>query len=398
MLKKLARYVNPFSLLASLSAEQQVCAVSFDNGRYLIVASDFYPVSWQTIADRLLTCSPYNKPVPFTHGIVAVVSYDDFSPTVVDKQPSLFFKIDNALIFDLYQQNVWQSGNGVSFDRLLAVDNWQPLIIKEDKEDHYLATVKQVIDDIADGRYYLLNFLRFFHLINPNHQQLVARLSNSDAGYRAVIRYGTTSIYSFSPEHFVSLKYHDGKTQLSCSPIKGTVACVADRDRDLAAQRWLMNSKKDLAELHITIDLARNDINTIAHTTHVTEPAHLQSFATVHHLVARIEATLHEEVTFGELLTALCPAASISGAPKREVMQAIASYEKQRRGFCMGNIFCLDQDSGQLDSSVLIRTIDGNTCAVGGGITLASDPEQEQDEITAKLRFLTATRTRKYLT
>lgn len=55
----------------------------------------------------------------------------------------------------------------------------------------------------------------------------------------------------------------------------------------------------------------------------------------------------------------------------------------------MGNIFCLDQDSGQLDSSVLIRTIDGNSCAVGGGITLASDPKQEQDEITTKLRFLT---------
>ena len=392
MLKKLARYVNPFSLLASLSAERQVCAVPFDNGRYLIVASDFYPISWPTVADRSLTCSPCNKPVPFSRGIVAVVSYDDFSPTVTDKQLSLFFKIDDALIFDLHQKIVWQSGNGTSFNYLLpAVNSSRSLTIEEDKEDNYLATVRQIIDDIADGRYYLLNFLRFFRLVNSSHQQLVARLNNSDAGYRAVIRYGTTAIYSFSPERFVSLKYHDGKTQLSCSPIKGTVACVADRDRDLAAQRWLMNSEKDLAELHITIDLARNDINTIAHTTRVTEPAHLQSFATVHHLVARIEATLHEGVTFGELLTALCPAASISGAPKREVMQAIASYEKQRRGFCMGNIFCLDQDSGQLDSSVLIRTIDGNTCAVGGGVTLASDPEQEQDEITAKLRFLTAT-------
>ena len=390
MLKKLARYVNPFSLLAGMSAEQQVCAVSFDNGRYLIVASDFQPLSWQTVADQSLTCSPCNKPVPFSRGIVAVVSYDDFSQTVIDKQSSLFFKIDNALVFDLYKKHVWQSGDGLSFDCLLpTVNSSCSLTIKEDEEDDYLATVKRVIDDIADGRYYLLNFLRFFRLVAPSHQQLIARLGNSDAGYRAVIRYGATTIYSFSPERFVTLKYLDGKTQLSCSPIKGTVARVADRQQDLAAQQWLVNSKKDLAELQITIDLARNDINSIAHTTHVIEPARLQSFATVHHLVARIDATLHEGVTFGELLTALCPAASISGAPKQEVMQAIASYEKQRRGFCMGNIFCLDQDSGQLDSSVLIRTIDGNSCAVGGGITLASDPKQEQDEITTKLRFLT---------
>ena len=390
LIKKLTRYVNPFSLLAGRSIEQQVCAVSFANGRYLIVASDFQQLSWQEVRDRSLTCSPNNKPIPFSRGIVAVVSYDHFSPTVIDKQRSLFFQIDNALIFDLHKQIVWQSGNGVSFNRLLPItDSGQPLTIEQDNDDDYLTTVRRVIDDIADGRYYLLNFLRFFRLVDASHQQLIARLSNSDAGYRAVIRYRTTNIYSFSPERFVSLKYCDGNTQLSCSPIKGTVARIADRQQDLAAQQWLINSAKDLAELHITVDLARNDINSIAHSTQVIDPAHLQSFATVHHLVARIEATLRKEVTFGELLTALCPAASISGAPKREVMQAIASYEKQRRGFCMGNIFCLDQDSGQLDSSVLIRTIDGNSCAVGGGITLASDPQQEQEEIMAKLGFLT---------
>ena len=388
MLKKLAHYVNPFSLLASLPVEQQVCAVSFNNGHYLIVSSDFYQLPRQIVADRLLTCSPSNKPIPFTSGIVAVVSYDDFSPTVIDKQRSLFFQIDHALIFDLKQKIIWQSGDGISFNcSQLPVS--QPIAIEENNDD-YLSTVKQVINDIADGRYYLLNFLRFFRLVSPSHQQLLARLNDSDAGYRAVIRYGTTTIYSFSPERFISLRHCNGKTQLSCSPIKGTVARASDRQQDLAAQQWLVNSAKDLAELHITIDLARNDINAIAHTTRVTDPAQLQSFATVHHLVARIEATLRDGVTFGELLTALCPAASISGAPKREVMQAIDSYEQQRRGFCMGNIFCLDQDSGQLDSSVLIRTIDGNRCAVGGGITLGSDPQQEQQEIVAKLRFLTA--------
>ena len=388
MLKKLSYYVNPFSLLANLPADQQLCAVSFDNGRYLIVASEFYELPRQTATERLLTCSPVNRPVPFSSGIVAVVSYDDFSPAVIDKQQSLFFQIDHALIFDLQQKIIWQSGSGAMLDRSLVAVS-QPITIEEDK-DNYLATVRRVIDDIADGRYYLLNFLRFFHLADPSHQQLIARLNDSDAGYRAVIRYGTTRIYSFSPERFVSLTYRDGKTQLSCSPIKGTVARLSDRQQDLATQRWLVNSAKDLAELHITIDLARNDINAIAYATRVADPAQLQSFATVHHLVARIEATLRDGVTFGELLTALCPAASISGAPKREVMQAINSYERQRRGFCMGNIFCLDQDSGQLDSSVLIRTIDGNNCAVGGGITLASDPQQEQEEIIAKLRFLTA--------
>ena len=72
-------------------------------------------------------------------------------------------------------------------------------------------------------------------------------------------------------------------------------------------------------------------------------------------------------------------------------MRAINSYEARSRGFFMGNLICLDA-SGQLDASVLIRTLvadaQGAVYAAGGGIVLDSDPQQEQREIATKLQTL----------
>ena len=96
-----------------------------------------------------------------------------------------------------------------------------------------------------------------------------------------------------------------------CTPTKGTAPRHTDVLADQQAREELQRSEKDLAELYITIDLARNDINRIAQlgTTQVNCAAQVRSFATVHHLVSKITAQLREDVMLGEFLQALCPAA-----------------------------------------------------------------------------------------
>lgn len=397
MLKKLRGYVNPFALLRQQPATQPVCAFACGAGRYFVIAQQFAAIAYAEVQEQVLRAEPVAHALPFMHGIVGVISYDQFAP-VPDPVLSRFFRINAALIFDLHTHTVWQSGEdeAVALPDLPAVVPYPShrlsLQAWEDEAD-YLATVRRIIADIRDGRYYLLNFLRFFHVVPGDDDDLLCRLAHSHAPCRVIIKQEDFKLYSFSPEQFITLRAQQGHTQLTCTPIKGTAARHRDTHADELVRRALGQSAKDLAELHITIDLARNDINRIAQvgTLQVSCAAQVQSFATVHHLVGTITAHLRHDVTLGEFLPALCPAASISGAPKLEVMRAIAAYEARTRGFFMGNLICLD-DSGQLDASVLIRTLVKDTYgavyAAGGGIVLDSDPQQERKEIEVKLKTL----------
>ena len=396
MLTKLRGYVNPFALLRQQPVSQPLCAFSCGAGRYFVIAQRFTTIPFTSVRQQLLRVVPQAGALPFTRGIVGLVSYDQFAARPMPVL-SRFFRVEAALIFDLHTSTVWQSGAGgkplpdlpTSVPPPSRRLNLQALANEAD----YLATVRQIVTDIRDGRYYLLNFLRFFQVTPCVDDDLLCRLAHSRAPCRAVIWQEDFKLYSFSPEQFVSLRSHQGHTELICTPIKGTAARHADAQADQLARQALQCSAKDLAELHITVDLARNDINRIAQvgSTQVCCAAQVQSFATVHHLVGTITARLREDVTLEAFLQALCPAASISGAPKLEVMRAIASYETRARGFFMGNIISIDA-SGRLDASVLIRTLvvdaEGAIYAAGGGIVLDSDPRQERQEIETKLQTL----------
>lgn len=405
MIKKIKKYLNPFSLLQDLSASTPLCAVSCAHGRYFIIATKFQEISFAYIKDLQLgvKCSQH---LPFTTGFIGALSYDHFASTGASEtiQPSLFFRVDGALVFDQQEHILWQTGEECDLSRSigegayalseLAPKPKQRLELIPDIDDtDYLTHVNNIVNDIVQGRYYLLNFLRFFTVRSVVHQELLIRLAHSAVPYRAIIRKQGCSIYSFSPEQFVSLHFQQGRTKLICSPIKGSAPRYQDVHKDHQAGEELTVSAKDLAELHITIDLARDDINRIAvsGSTQVINSAQLLSFPSVHHLAGTIQADLRVGVKFAEFFSALCPAASISGAPKIEVMRTIAAHESRSRGFCMGNIFCLD-DGGQLDSSVLIRTLVGDgssfVYAAGGGIVLDSDAEKERQEVSIKTRAL----------
>ena len=143
------------------------------------------------------------------------------------------------------------------------------------------------------------------------------------------------------------------------------------------------------------VDLMRHDLYdaSVPRSIRVLHSGRLLTLASVHHLEAELCAKLRVGITIGELLAAVCPGGSITGAPKREVMLAIRAYEGRPRGYFMGHAF-YTADGGGFDASILIRTFvqrEGGVgeFAAGGGLVIGSDPASERREIAAKCRVVT---------
>jgi anthranilate/para-aminobenzoate synthase component I len=127
--------------------------------------------------------------------------------------------------------------------------------------------------------------------------------------------------------------------------------------------------------------------------------ARLERYASVQHLVADVSAELCEDVTALDVLTALFPGGSITGAPKLRSMEVIAKLEGAGRGFFTGSLGFVDT-RGAMSFSILIRSLlwrDGKadepadvSLRVGGGITWASDAAAEDEETLHKAASLLA--------
>jgi anthranilate/para-aminobenzoate synthase component I len=124
----------------------------------------------------------------------------------------------------------------------------------------------------------------------------------------------------------------------------------------------------------------------------VPELLALRSYAAVHHLVARVAADLRADVTPGQLLAAVFPGGSITGAPKSRAIELLREIEPCPRGLYTGCLLWYDDD-GSMASSILIRSAIVTRGRVyvgaGGGVVADSDPEMEWSEANAKARALT---------
>jgi para-aminobenzoate synthetase component 1 len=259
------------------------------------------------------------------------------------------------------------------------------------RRDDYLEAVRRVLDHIARGDLYQVNLshrirapLRaapidlFFDLMRRN-----------PAPFSAWIDAGPFQLVCASPERFLSLR--DGRAR--SSPIKGTRPRGALPEDDLLYAADLRKSAKDRAENVMIADLVRNDLGRVAvpGSVRVETLCGLESFATVHHLVTTVEARLAAHADRIDLLRALFPGGSMTGAPKIRAMQVIAALEREERGPYSGGIGYLSRGGG-LDLNIVIRTL---LCGrgeadfrVGGGIVADSDPETEWLETLAKGRAL----------
>ena len=205
------------------------------------------------------------------------------------------------------------------------------------------------------------------------------------AGYLAI--QPQHELLSCSPELFLSFLANG---EVVTRPIKGTQPRHTDPEQDQALRQQLAQSEKDQAENLMIVDLLRNDLARQAALGSVRVPRlfEIESFAQVHHLVSEIRATLATDQSPLDLLFDALPGGSITGAPKIRAMQIIAELEATQRGAYCGSMGYLNVD-GTGRFNILIRSLERVDTQLsvwaGGGITIASNVDQEYQECLDKV-------------
>lgn len=254
----------------------------------------------------------------------------------------------------------------------------------------YISIIEKLRAHILRGDCYEINFCQEFagegELYALTAYQRLVELSPTP--FSCYYKNSAQHLLCASPERF----FKKENNRLISEPIKGTIKRdLNDAAHDTDLKHQLQQSEKDKAENVMVVDLVRNDMSKLCNegTVHVTELFHIYSFPQVHQMISKIEGELDERITTQEILTELFPMGSMTGAPKKRVLELINEYEVSARGIYSGTVGYVDPN-GNADFNVVIRSIVYNSeqkkasYHVGGGITFYSDPEKEYEECLLK--------------
>ncbi|MDE1157762.1 MAG: aminodeoxychorismate synthase component I [Neorhizobium sp.] len=201
---------------------------------------------------------------------------------------------------------------------------------------------------------------------------------------------GGPTILSRSPELFFSV---DAERMIETHPMKGTAPRGKDAAEDAAILAKMLADEKTQAENRMIVDLLRNDISAISEVGTLSVPKlfDIETYPTLHQMVSHVRARLRPEIGLPDILQALFPCGSITGAPKMWAMRILADLETGPRDVYCGAIGWCDPN-GPMRFSVAIRTItlfrQGRAVFnVGGGIVFDSTAEAEYQECLLKARF-----------
>lgn len=281
---------------------------------------------------------------------------------------------------------------GLSADNAVVIQN-------RFTREEYVSVVRKLLQHILRGDCYEINFCQEFFaentVIAPTdvYKRLSAVSPNPfSALYRMPARAGTDGndqwLICASPERFLQKM---GSKILS-QPIKGTSKrVIADREKDNLSKQELLHSAKDRSENVMVVDLVRNDLARVCEegTVKVDELFGIYSFPQVHQMISTISGVLKNDISFTDIIKATFPMGSMTGAPKKRVMELIEQYEKTRRGIFSGAVGYISPE-GNFDFNVVIRSIMYNAGSgylsyqAGSGITFYSDPEKEWEECLLK--------------
>ena len=315
--------------------------------------------------------------------VAVLLSYEAapaFDPAFVTHAPS-GFPLAWAAVFD-------DASAGEQLESYASTE-WKPLVTR----DEYDASVSRVKELIAAGDTYQVNYS--FPLTSSFSGDAFAWYQDlcvaQGAQFSVYLDLGRFKVLCLSPELF----FERSGDRVITRPMKGTVrrGRWPAEDRELA--QWLANSAKDRAENVMIVDLLRNDLGKVSvpGSVRVSSLFDLERFETVWQMTSTVESTLRDGISLVDLMGALFPCGSITGAPKIRTMQIIRELERFPRGAYTGAIGLL-KPGGDCVFNVAIRTvvIDTETgvanFGVGGGVTTDSTAEREYEECLVKSRFL----------
>jgi para-aminobenzoate synthetase component 1 len=309
-------------------------------------------------------------------------------------EPELVIKVSNGKL-------VLCSGTK-SLSALVAEINEQPAELSNEikktiaiqssiTKKEYLTAVEKLKEHILRGDCYEINFCQQFFseeaVISPLF--VYQKLANfSPNPFSALYKLNDKYCICASPERY--LQKH-GNVIMS-QPIKGTSKRnLKNKDEDEINKAYLIKSNKEKSENVMVVDLVRNDLSKICKegSVKVQELFGVYSFPQVHQMISTITGIVKDNLAWTEMIKASFPMGSMTGAPKKSVMQLIDEYEVAGRGLFSGSIGYITPDA-DFDFNVVIRSIFYDetkkllSFLAGGGITFYSNAEDEYKESILK--------------
>ncbi|MEJ5328289.1 MAG: anthranilate synthase component I [Candidatus Bathyarchaeia archaeon] len=363
----------------------------------------------RVIAELVKNKNVTNGNFRFAGGAVGYISYDAIryweklpqrSSDDLDFPDVQFGFFDDGIVFDHKQRRAFyyylNENRYAEFEKLIthaaddeALRHQQPKmnVTKEDyeksveKAKEYI-TAGDIFQVVLSKRYEmrfagdLIAFYRALREINPSP-------------YMYFLKYGDRQIVGSSPEMLVRVDNRIVET----FPIAGTRPCVASVRDNRRLARELLADPKERAEHVMLVDLARNDIGKIAKFGSIQVPEFMKvhRYSHVQHLVSQVTGELREDKDYFDVLKAVFPAGTVSGAPKVRAMEIIEELEPTRRGPYAGAVGYFSYN-GNADFAITIRTLFANGSKAyiqaGAGIVADSVPEREWFETNHKAEAL----------
>jgi para-aminobenzoate synthetase component I len=258
----------------------------------------------------------------------------------------------------------------------------------------YIKTIHKIKHHIQLGDIYELNFCQEFYAENAElHPVSVFQKLNeiSKAPFTCFFKNEGNYLMCASPERFLKRQHNT----LISQPIKGTRKRIKNRKADNLLKQQLFFDEKERSENVMIVDLVRNDFSKIAvqNSVEVEELFGIYTFEQVHQMISTVSCTIPSERTFAEIMQAVFPMGSMTGAPKLSAMQLIERYELTKRGLFSGAVGYITP-KGNFDFNVVIRSILYNSAnryvsvQAGSAITTDCDAETEYEECLLKAKAM----------
>jgi para-aminobenzoate synthetase/4-amino-4-deoxychorismate lyase len=261
----------------------------------------------------------------------------------------------------------------------------------------YEDAIGRVREYIAAGDTYQVNYtvrgrFELADSIDPL-DYFLALVVRQSVPYAAYLDLGEAQVISLSPEMF--LRRDD--RQLESRPMKGTRPRAVNHAQDVALAHEVALTEKERAENLMIVDMVRNDLGRVCRAGSVRVPTlyALEPYRTVWQMTSTVTGRVNPRASLADIMQAVFPGASITGAPKHHTMEIIAELETEPRGVYTGTVG-LFSPGGDFTSNIAIRTITHRqgkcTLGTGSGVVWDAEPAAEYEETLVKATFATPPR------
>ena len=358
---------------------------------------------WENLFHRAKNRSLMKSSVPSSLLVVSrlVAAYDHLTkkvkiidniflePDLNDTEKNKLFQNSKKRIKKIVNQISTPRQNNYFFSQVRKTRTEQ--LCSNTQKDEFEAMVREAKNYIKQGEVFQVVLSQKFSVPTdqlPFSVYRALRVSNPSP-YMFYLNYPEIKLIGSSPEILVQVK----EDRVITRPLAGTRRRGDNNQEDKILEDELKNDEKEKAEHLMLVDLGRNDLGKVCKygTVQVQELMGIEYYSRVMHLVSQVEGQKKDDFTSLDVLKAVFPAGTVSGAPKIRAMELIDNLEKESRGVYAGAVGYVDF-RGNLDTCITIRSFEFRkgilSTQVGAGMVADSTPEREYQETLNKARAL----------